>query len=99
MRNNLYVFLFRAFCSLTRPTGGAYKAAQAFRHFVYHHGGCDDWNEIELYGQSKEHWLRQYLELPSGIPSHDTFNRVFFAVGSGGAAAVFSGLGTGSRLS
>jgi predicted transposase YbfD/YdcC len=39
--------------------------------------GCDDWNEIELYGESKEEWLRNYLELPSGIPSHDTFNRVF----------------------
>src|ERR1043165_10040274 len=39
--------------------------------------GCDDWNEIELYGHSKEEWLRQFLELPEGIPSHDTFNRVF----------------------
>lgn len=39
--------------------------------------GCDDWNEIELYGQSKEEWLRTFLELPEGIPSHDTFNRVF----------------------
>jgi predicted transposase YbfD/YdcC len=39
--------------------------------------GCDDWNEIELYGKTKEEWLREYLELPSGIPSHDTFNRVF----------------------
>lgn len=39
--------------------------------------GCDDWNEIELYGQTKEEWLRGYLELPNGIPSHDTFNRVF----------------------
>lgn len=39
--------------------------------------GCDDWNEIELYAQTKEDWLRKYLELPGGIPSHDTFNRVF----------------------
>lgn len=39
--------------------------------------GCNDWNEIELYGQTKEEWLRKYLELPGGIPSHDTFNRVF----------------------
>ena len=39
--------------------------------------GCDDWNEIELYGHSKEEWLRTFLELPEGIPSHDTFNRVF----------------------
>lgn len=39
--------------------------------------GCDDWNEIELYGETKEEWLRKYLELANGIPSHDTFNRVF----------------------
>jgi hypothetical protein len=39
--------------------------------------GCDDWNEIELYGNSKEEWLKTFLELPGGIPSHDTFNRVF----------------------
>jgi hypothetical protein len=39
--------------------------------------GCDDWNEIELYGETKEEWLRKYVELPNGIPSHDTFNRVF----------------------
>jgi hypothetical protein len=39
--------------------------------------GCDDWNEIELYAEMKEEWLRKYLELPGGIPSHDTFNRVF----------------------
>ncbi|MBD0287644.1 MAG: ISAs1 family transposase [Flavisolibacter sp.] len=42
--------------------------------------GCDDWNEIELYGETKEEWLRKYLELPNGIPSHDTFNRVFAAL-------------------
>jgi len=39
--------------------------------------GCDDWNEIELYGNSKKEWLKTFLELPEGIPSHDTFNRVF----------------------
>ncbi len=33
-----------------------------------------------LYSQSKEGWLRNYLELPHGIPSHDTFNRVFAAL-------------------
>jgi hypothetical protein len=39
--------------------------------------GCDDWNEIELYGNSKIEWLKGFLKLPEGIPSHDTFNRVF----------------------
>jgi len=39
--------------------------------------GADDWYEIEEYGKRKEEWLKTILELPNGIPSHDTFNRVF----------------------
>lgn len=39
--------------------------------------GAESWTEIELFGQEKEEWLRQYLELPNGIPAHDTF-RYFF---------------------
>lgn len=39
--------------------------------------GADDWSGIEEYGQAKEEWLQQFLELPHGIPSHDTFGRVF----------------------
>jgi predicted transposase YbfD/YdcC len=42
--------------------------------------GCEDWNDIEMYGETKEDWLRTFLELPGGIPSHDTFNRVFAAL-------------------
>ena len=42
--------------------------------------GCTDWEEIELYGISKEKWLREFLELGNGIPSHDTINRVFSAL-------------------
>jgi predicted transposase YbfD/YdcC len=38
---------------------------------------CDGWEEIEEYGERKEAFLRGFLELPNGIPSHDTFNRVF----------------------
>jgi len=38
--------------------------------------GCDDWNSIERYAKTKQEWLRKYLELPGGIPSHDTINRV-----------------------
>lgn len=41
---------------------------------------ADDWNEIELWGRCKEDWLKTFLELPHGIPSHDTFNRVFSAL-------------------
>jgi len=39
--------------------------------------GADEWTEIELFGQSKLDWLRTFLQLPHGIPSHDTFGRVF----------------------
>ncbi len=39
--------------------------------------GAESWSEVEEFGQAKETWLRQYLELPAGIPSHDTFSRVF----------------------
>ena len=39
--------------------------------------GADNWVAIEQYGNSKQEWLKQFLELPNGIPSHDTFGRVF----------------------
>ena len=39
--------------------------------------GAEGWVDIELYGKSKQHWLSTFLELPNGIPSHDTFGRVF----------------------
>jgi predicted transposase YbfD/YdcC len=42
--------------------------------------GSDDFVEIEEFGRSKEKFFRRFLELPNGIPSHDTFRRVFQAV-------------------
>src|SRR2546423_1594680 len=42
--------------------------------------GCDDFVEIEAFGHSKEAFFRRFLELANGIPSHDTFRRVFQAV-------------------
>ena len=44
--------------------------------------GADNWNEMENYAQSKEEFLRTFLNLPNGIPSHDTFNRVFSNIDS-----------------
>lgn len=35
---------------------------------------------MENFGRAKQEWLRTFLRLPAGIPSHDTFNRVFFAL-------------------
>ena len=37
---------------------------------------CDGWDEIAMFAKSKEKWLKQFLELPNGIPSHDTMQRV-----------------------
>jgi predicted transposase YbfD/YdcC len=39
--------------------------------------GADGWVSIALYGRSKYEWLKTFLALPNGIPSHDTFAAVF----------------------
>ena len=38
---------------------------------------ANEWVEIQIFGKEHESFLRQYLELPNGIPSHDTVQRVF----------------------
>ena len=42
--------------------------------------GAEGWADMELFGKSKEEWLRTFLKLPNGIPSHDTFARIFAAI-------------------
>lgn len=42
--------------------------------------GADSWVEIERFGQAKQAWLERLVPLPNGIPSHDTFGRVFAAL-------------------
>ena len=39
--------------------------------------GCDSWEDLPRYGKAKLEWLRTFLQLPNGIPSADTFARVF----------------------
>jgi len=39
--------------------------------------GADNWEDIAEFGRAKMEWFQTFLELPNGIPSHDTFNRVF----------------------
>jgi predicted transposase YbfD/YdcC len=39
--------------------------------------GADGWEDVELFGRSKQKWFKTFLDLPHGIPSHDTFGRVF----------------------
>ena len=42
--------------------------------------GADGWVDVAWFGQAKLAWLRTFLALPNGIPSHDTFGRVFAAL-------------------
>lgn len=39
--------------------------------------GADGWSDVELFGKNKKDWLKTFLRLPKGIPSHDTFGRIF----------------------
>jgi DDE_Tnp_1-associated len=39
--------------------------------------GAESWVEVATFGQAKESWLKRFLDLPNGIPSHDTFGRTF----------------------
>ena len=39
--------------------------------------GADSWVHVELFGRSKLEWFQTFLELPNGVPSHDTFGDVF----------------------
>jgi predicted transposase YbfD/YdcC len=44
--------------------------------------GAEGWEEFELFGQAKLDWFKTFLELPNGIPSDDTFRRVFARIDS-----------------
>lgn len=39
--------------------------------------GAEDWQQIEAFGKNRRDWLKGFLKLPHGTPSHDTFERVF----------------------
>jgi len=43
--------------------------------------GADTWTDVELFGHAKYAWFKGFLELPHGIPSHNTFGRVFAVLG------------------
>ena len=51
--------------------------------------GADGWVGVETFARAKEAWLRSFLELPEGIPSHDTFGRVFGLINPEQFAACF----------
>lgn len=51
--------------------------------------GADSFEAVERFGKAREAWLKRFLALANGIPSHDTFNRVFAAVDRRAFAAGF----------
>lgn len=52
--------------------------------------GCDTWEEIQWFAKEKKSWFKKYIELPYGIPSHDTMERVFAWIEPGCFAEKFS---------
>ncbi len=51
--------------------------------------GANDWVNIGLFGKAKEAWFLKFLELPNGIPYHDTFGRIFAKLNSAQFEACF----------
>ena len=50
---------------------------------------AQDWEQIVTFGRSRLDWFRTFLELPNGIPSHDTFERVFNRINPAAFQACF----------
>lgn len=53
--------------------------------------GCKSWGEIAVYGRKKADWLHTFLDLPGGIPSKDTFRRVFARIKPAAFQSCFRG--------
>jgi predicted transposase YbfD/YdcC len=51
--------------------------------------GCESWETIEEFGKSKKEFLKNYLKIPNGIPSHDTIERLFKRIDSKAFAKSF----------
>ena len=60
--------------------------------------GANSFTEIEQYGQGKESWLSEFLELKHGIPSHDTFRRVFMILDASIWQSIFTDWAEGLRV-
>jgi predicted transposase YbfD/YdcC len=60
--------------------------------------GAETWVDMEIYGKAKKDWLSKFLELPNGIPSHDTFGRVFAAINQEEFQQCFLGWVKGVRV-
>ena len=52
-------------------------------------GAAESFEDMADYGRCKHEWLKRFLALPNGIPSHDTFRRVFMLIDPGAFERVF----------
>ena len=52
--------------------------------------GADTWTEIEAFGHAKKAWLEGFLDMKAGVPSHDTFGRVFGQIDAEAFQAAFA---------
>ena len=81
MENQPTASLVKHFESLTDPRRGNAKAHLFLEILIIAIlaviCGADGWSDVELFGKNKKEWLKTFLQLPKGIPSHDTFGRVF----------------------
>ena len=59
-------------------------------------GGVEDWVGMEPFAREKETWLRQFLELPNGIPSHDSLGDVMGRLPPAMARDYLRAIGPGS---
>src|ERR1700730_6294660 len=59
--------------------------------------GAEGWVEIEEFGNAKEAFFTELLSLPNGIPSHDTFGRVFALLAPKQFARQFCAVGSGTQ--
>ena len=81
MENEAAASLVKHFEGLTDPRRGNAKAHIFLEILILAIlaviCGADGWSDVELFGKTKKAWLKTFLQLPKGIPSHDTFGRVF----------------------
>jgi len=79
--SNRLVAVFTPFEDLTDPRMARTRAHDLFELVVVALcgtlAGADAWTDIERFGNERLEWLRTFLPLAEGIPSHDTFGRVF----------------------
>ena len=52
--------------------------------------GAENFSDMALFGRAQDDWLKTWLALPNGMPSHDTFNRIFGLIAPDSSSRVFA---------